>query len=223
MALTNISKPTTTLTNSSKVSFGETWDTWTITWATETRTWDELSSLIDNTSKPTSTTDSFSVYPTTANRNDFTGAVGFTFTVTDTITITEIGRLYVSGNTQNHAVKLWRSTDTVTPIATGTILASSTSDSNGIKYISITPVTLVAGLTYAVAIDETNAGDQWRNSWNPSGFIKSHFTVTQAVYSTTQGTYPTGAGAVSEMYNVCVFKYTYSGISTAITNISKPS
>ena len=40
------------MTNSSKVSVGETWGTITTTWATETRTWLAVSQLIGNTSKP---------------------------------------------------------------------------------------------------------------------------------------------------------------------------
>lgn len=44
----NESKPTTTLTNTDKVSIGETWASVTTTWATETRTWQEASQLITN-------------------------------------------------------------------------------------------------------------------------------------------------------------------------------
>jgi hypothetical protein len=53
MALVNISKPTTSLTNTTKVSSYETWDTNTTTWDTETRTWDDMGSLFDNVSKGT--------------------------------------------------------------------------------------------------------------------------------------------------------------------------
>lgn len=55
MALTNTSKPTTTLANIVKVSFAELWSTITTTWATETRTWLDTGSLVDNVSKPTTT------------------------------------------------------------------------------------------------------------------------------------------------------------------------
>ena len=49
----NVSKPSTSLTNTAKVSFAELWSTITTTWASETRTWADCISLIDNTSKPT--------------------------------------------------------------------------------------------------------------------------------------------------------------------------
>lgn len=52
MAITNTAKPSTSLTNTTKVSFAETWATVTTTWATETRTWLETISLMDNFSKP---------------------------------------------------------------------------------------------------------------------------------------------------------------------------
>lgn len=48
----NADKPTTTLANTTKVSFAETWGAIQTTWATETRTWADCASLIDNTSKP---------------------------------------------------------------------------------------------------------------------------------------------------------------------------
>ncbi len=55
MSITNVSKPSTTLTNTDKVSSGETWASITTTWATETRTWVDMASLIDNLSKVSST------------------------------------------------------------------------------------------------------------------------------------------------------------------------
>lgn len=51
MSLTNMSKPSTSLTNSSKVFDYETWATIPTTFATETRTWIDCISLIDNSSK----------------------------------------------------------------------------------------------------------------------------------------------------------------------------
>ncbi len=55
MAITNISKPTTSLTNVTKVSFAELWSTIMTTWATETRTWAQCASLFTDISKPTTT------------------------------------------------------------------------------------------------------------------------------------------------------------------------
>jgi len=38
--------------NQEKASIGETWATWNTAWVDETKTWEELSKLIENASKP---------------------------------------------------------------------------------------------------------------------------------------------------------------------------
>ena len=53
MSIVNQNKPTPSLTNSTRVSGGETWGTIASTWATETRTWQAVSQLFTNTSKDT--------------------------------------------------------------------------------------------------------------------------------------------------------------------------
>jgi hypothetical protein len=52
MAITNTSKPSSSITNSAKVASYETWNTITTTWATETRTWDDCQSLFEGFAKP---------------------------------------------------------------------------------------------------------------------------------------------------------------------------
>lgn len=51
MAITNVTKPTTTLTNSVKVVNYETWDSNTTTWNTEVRTWDQMGTKMSNSVK----------------------------------------------------------------------------------------------------------------------------------------------------------------------------
>ncbi len=53
MALVNTSKPTTSIVNATKASYAELWSTITTSWASETRTWAECISLMDNLTKPT--------------------------------------------------------------------------------------------------------------------------------------------------------------------------
>jgi len=55
MSITNISKPTTSLTNTDRIASYETWASVTSTWSSESRTWDDMGSLVDNVSKPTTT------------------------------------------------------------------------------------------------------------------------------------------------------------------------
>ena len=52
MSITNISKPSTSLSNKSQPNRGETWGSITTTWATETRTWNQASKLITNIGTP---------------------------------------------------------------------------------------------------------------------------------------------------------------------------
>ncbi len=49
----NQSKPTTSISNNSKISIGETWATITSTWATELRSWLAVSQLLTNYYRPT--------------------------------------------------------------------------------------------------------------------------------------------------------------------------
>ena len=55
MAINNVPKPSTSINNTLKVSIGETWGTILTTWATETRTWQQVSQLINNAARTTST------------------------------------------------------------------------------------------------------------------------------------------------------------------------
>ena len=49
--ITNISKPSTSLTNTARASVSELWSTILTTWASETRTWADCASIIDNITK----------------------------------------------------------------------------------------------------------------------------------------------------------------------------
>ena len=55
MAIVNVSKPTTTIVNTTRPSGAELWSTITTTWASETRTWIDCISLFDGFAKPTTT------------------------------------------------------------------------------------------------------------------------------------------------------------------------
>lgn len=49
MAITNISRPNSSISNTSRANIGETWASIPTTWASETRAWIDMSSLISNT------------------------------------------------------------------------------------------------------------------------------------------------------------------------------
>ena len=52
MSITNVTRPSDSMTNSSKPFHEVTWDSNTTTWDTETRTWDEMASIVTNDSRP---------------------------------------------------------------------------------------------------------------------------------------------------------------------------
>ena len=180
---------------------------------TNTHTW----------SYSSASTYSFSAWPTTATRNDANFAVGYTFQVSYPITINRLGRLYVAGNTQNHLVKLWQ-TSGPTLITSGTVLAASTSDANGFKWVSVTPVTLTPGVTYAIAVDENAAGDTWKDWWTPN--LNSYFSNITAMYSGTRGAYPSIAAGAGKIYSTGAMDFSYTSTSTlngeslSVTNLT---
>lgn len=92
-------------------------------------------------------------------RNNFDGCVGFKFTVGgSSITVTDLGRWKISGNSQTHTVKI---------VATdGTVIVSASIDVSGgtdgtYVYASVSPTVLSASTAYVLLSEEFNGGDQW--------------------------------------------------------------
>jgi hypothetical protein len=80
------------------------------------------------------------------------------------VTVTELGRLFVSGNSGTHVVKLVRASDQV-DVPNG---AASISMSGGVaaqfKYGALSsPVILAAGAAYYLVSQELQGGDQWHD------------------------------------------------------------
>lgn len=163
--------------------------------------------------------------PATGLRSDVFTA-GMTFSVTKTIQVSALGRAYFSGNTGDHVIRLWISTNTSTPLVTATILAATASDAQGIKYVSISPITLTTGNTYAIAIDETN-GDTWKDEWIPS--LSADFNFPFTAYTESIGAYPSsnsGGGMYSstalqfiDTFNIVNFNIG-SGVSSVGANLN---
>lgn len=96
-------------------------------------------------------------------RNDFTGCVGSTFTVgLANITVTDLGRWVISGNSGSHTLVLQAFDSPFTGLGSVSINTSG-APTGAFLYGSITPVVLTAGIRYVVLSNETNAGDQWYN------------------------------------------------------------
>lgn len=98
-------------------------------------------------------------------RSDFTGWVGFKFTVGSTpIRVTDLGRWVVSGNSGSHVVKLVRADDlTDVPNASATVNTSG-KPAGQFAYAQLAgTVTLAANTTYYLVSHEVSGGDQWYN------------------------------------------------------------
>lgn len=166
----------------------------------------------------------FSTPPTTAARTNFSGDVGYFFTNTKFAGVSQLGRLYVAGNSQNHNVYLWDST-TQKIVSQGTILAASASDGAGYKWVNVTPVTLIAGRSYLLMCQEFSGGDAWKDSWTPptGGALQSGFSTTALAFITTTGTYPPGGNITSgsAIFDTVAIQYinsdySFSGPTAAI-------
>lgn len=99
-------------------------------------------------------------------RNDYTGYVGFKFTVgSSPLTVKSLGRWVVTGNSGSHSMK-------VTLASTGSVVSGGTATVNtsGVPagqfaYADLAaPIVLSANTAYYVSSLETSGGDQWYNS-----------------------------------------------------------
>lgn len=139
-------------------------------------------------------------------RTNFTGSLGFQFTVPASITVTSLGRYYLVAGS-NHVVNLWVATNTATPLATATITGAGAS---GLTYTSITPVTLTTGNTYSITVDETNGGaDVWNDTWNVAKSFDGAFTVTARALGSAS-TYPStfSLSGTNQIYDSPSFLFT---------------
>ena len=96
-------------------------------------------------------------------RNDFTGWVGFQFTVgSSPLTLTGLGRWVVAGNSGTHTVVVSRASDGVWM---GSVSVSTSGAAAGaFTYVAPgTPISLAANTAYNMISLETSGGDQWYN------------------------------------------------------------
>jgi len=107
-------------------------------------------------------------FGTSATRADFTGFVGMAFTVGATpITVTQLGRLYVSGS-GTHTLKLVQVVgSTWVDVAGGSVTITAGGTPGQFQYGSLgAGVTLAANTAYYVVSGETSGGDPWHD-WIP--------------------------------------------------------
>jgi hypothetical protein len=116
-------------------------------------------------------------------RNDFSGWVGMKITVGATpLTVSQLGRIFVSGNSGTHIVKLVRAS-TQTDVPNGSVSITMSGGSAGqFKYGTLaSAVTLSANTAYYLVSQETAGGDQWGN-FNTTVTTTADGTCDGAVY-----------------------------------------
>jgi hypothetical protein len=144
-------------------------------------------------------------------RNNFSGAIGFQFQVSQSITVTSLGRYFPSAGS-SHAINLWTASNTAAPLATATVSGSGPAS---IVYATITPVTLIPGTVYAITIDETNGGDLWVDDWVPGGGgavkvgeLNGIITNFRGAYALTQSKYPSFTSIAGYIYDTPAMIFT---------------
>jgi hypothetical protein len=102
-----------------------------------------------------------------APRNNFTSQLGFQFTVgSNGATVTALGRIYLTGNTGSHVVKLVNANGTDVAGGSATVSLSAANTDGQFVYASLAaPVHLTAGSSYYLLSQETSGGDSWWD-WN---------------------------------------------------------
>ncbi len=160
-------------------------------------------------------------------RSDYNGWVGMRFTVgTQNLTVSELGRIYVAGNQQQHRLRLLRESDRQEVASTTVAMAGGVAGQ--FKYAALpAPVTLEAGRSYYLISEERVGGDAWHDletrvqttaaarcdggvyqagsSWYPVGFASQsyvpvdfcHGNGTTTTYSIAATVSPSGAGTVT--------------------------
>lgn len=96
-------------------------------------------------------------------RNDFNGWLGMRFSVgSNPVTLTHLGRLFLSGNSRTHKVKLVNA-NTGIDIPNSIVSISMAGGTNGVfKYTALsTPISLSANTSYYLVSQEVNGGDRW--------------------------------------------------------------
>ena len=89
--------------------------------------------------------------------NQFTGSLGFQFVPTSNITITDLGRWVISGNSLTHVVGIYNSSCVL--LGSVTVNCSGATPSQYLYGHLTSGVSLVAGQTYSIQTTELSGGD----------------------------------------------------------------
>ncbi|UOG76652.1 PA14 domain-containing protein [Hymenobacter tibetensis] len=147
--------------------------------------------------------------------------LGMEFTVGNSpMQVTELGRIYVQGNSRPHTLKLVEA-NSGNDVASGSVVINMAGGANEqFRYAALpNPVTLAANTKYYLVSEETNGGDYWHDS---------NTTIGTAAAATCNGPvsgigrdFNTESGKPNYSYAPLDFKYT-GGSTTALRDADNP-
>ncbi|MGH7955545.1 MAG: choice-of-anchor Q domain-containing protein [Opitutaceae bacterium] len=142
-------------------------------------------------------------------RNNVTASGGFKFTVgSSPMTVSELGRWVVAGNSQAHTVKLVVASTGANVSGGSVSIATAGAPAGQFKYAALAaPVTLAANTAYYVVSGETNGGDQWYDG-NTTLTHTSAAVINSAIYSLTGSAPWTATFSTNNSYIPVSFKTT---------------
>jgi len=140
------------------------------------------------------------------SRNDASGWYGMSITTSSQpITVHALGRIFVSGNTGTHTVKIVRASDGAEVASTSIAMTGGTA--GAFQYANLaSPVTLAANTNYYIASQETASGDSWYDS-NTSVSASSLAAVNGRVSSADGTTWSTAGATAGQVYGPLDLKF----------------
>lgn len=117
-------------------------------------------------------------------RNNYSDYLGMKLTIgSSNITVKELGRYFILGNSGTHTLKITRASDDADLGSVSINMSSGTTDSLGFKYATLsTPVTLLANSVYYISSLEINGGDQWNNDVGTTLTTTNAATINVSVW-----------------------------------------
>ena len=156
-------------------------------------------------------------------RNDFTGWVGMSITVGGSpVTVTALGRMFASGNTGSHTVKIVNAANSQDVSGGSATVSMSDGTAGSFVYVNLaSPVTLNANTTYYIMAQETQGGDIWYDM-NTTIQTTNVAAETASVYSYDGATYYPLAAA-NQSYGPVDFYYSFAisvGVAPTTASLS---
>jgi hypothetical protein len=139
-------------------------------------------------------------------RNNLSNFAGMKITVgAEAISVMQLGRVFVAGNSGTHTIKIVKASDG-SDVAGGSVsLAMAGGTAGQFKYARLsTPILLLANTAYYIVSQETSGGDQWYDS-NTTLTATNAATINSGIYRNVSTW--TAGGTTNHSFVPVDFKY----------------